>query len=365
VPTSKGLDNHEMTPAIKERKLKGLYLIGEDLITADSNYNDVADALGKLELFVVQDLFFTKTAQFADVILPAAGSLEKEGTFTNTERRIQRIYPAFGPLGDTRPDWEIIQSIANRLGANWDYKHPSDVMDEAASLCPIFAGVTYERLEGYRSLQWPVHKDGTDEPTLFLERFPFPDGKANLFPLEWIEPCETQNEEFDLHVNNGRVLEHFEVGNMTYKSPGIRALIPDTFVEVSPELAAERGIESGTMVELRSPYGWVKVRALVTDRVRGKQLYMGMNTLDYPVNKLTGSNVDRATHTPAYKEISVHMRVLGKKESPLPPDNFRFAHPTPQYGVEVERKWRRSDYHQPGTELVQLQMAPLAMTEKE
>ena len=356
IPETKGLDNHEMVRAIEKGQMKGLYVIGEDTITSDAHYWVVDGALRELDFFVLQDLFFTKTARYADVILPAAASLEKEGTFTNTERRIQRLYRVLEPLGDTRPDWQIIQDIANRLGADWKYTHPSQVMDEAAGLCPLFAGVTYERLEGYKSLQWPVHEDGTDEPLLFTKEFPFPDGKAKFHPLEWIEPCEQAGDEFDLHLNNGRVLEHFEVGNMTYQVEGCKEITPDTFVEVSPELAAERGIEDGTLVELRSRRGQVKVRAIVTDRVRGKQLYMGMNTIDYPVNMVTGSDVDRATHTPSFKETAVQMRILGKEEPPLPRENFRFGHRTPQNGVEVERKWRRPDYHKPGGDLVQLEM---------
>jgi formate dehydrogenase major subunit len=242
------------------------------------------------------------------------------------------------------------------MDAKWKYTHPSQVMAEAAELCPLFAGVTYERLEGYKSLQWPVHKDGTDEPLLFTKKFPFPDGKAKFYPLEWIEPGEKVDDEFDLHLNNGRVLEHFEVGNMTYRVQGCREITPDTFVEVSPELAAERGIENGTLLEIRSRHGWVKVRAIVTHRVQGRQLYMGMNTLEYPVNRLIGGNVDRATHTPAYKEAAVQMRIIGKEDPPLPKENFRFGHRTPEQGVEVERKWRRADYKIPGGSLVQIQM---------
>ena len=355
VPENKGLDNHEMVGAIHEGKMKAVYVIGEDVITSDANYNEVDGALRKLDFFVLQDLFFTKTARYADVILPAAASLEKEGTFTNTERRIQRLYQVFEPLGETRPDWQIIQDIANRLGANWKYNHPSEVMAEAAELCPLFAGVTYERLEGYKSLQWPVHKDGTDEPLLFTKQFPFPDGKAKFHPLEWVEPCEQVDAEFDLHLNNGRVLEHFEVGNMTYQVKGCGEITPDTFLEVSPELAKERGIQDGTLVQLRSPYGSLKVRAIVTDRVQGKQMYMAMNTTEFPVNMVTSSQVDRATHTPAYKEASVEMTILGQEKPPLPRENFRFGHRTPQNGVEVERKWRRPDYRQPDGNLIQLE----------
>ncbi|HLJ18447.1 MAG TPA: formate dehydrogenase subunit alpha [Bryobacteraceae bacterium] len=355
LPSTKGLDNHEMVNAIEEGKLKAMYVIGEDMITSDSNLGATEHALSKLELFVMQDLFFTKTCHFADVILPGCPSIEKEGTFTSTERRIQRLYEVFKPLGESRPDWRILQDIANRLGAGWNYENPSQIMDEAASLCPIFAGVTYERLEGYKSLQWPVAADGSDQPLLYTKSFPFADGKAKLYPLPWIEPCVQVDAEFDVHVNNGRILEHFEVGNMTYRVKGIREEAPDTFVEISPELAAELGIQTGRYLELRSRYGWVKVRALVTGRVQGKQVYMAMNTLEFPVNRLSSSNTDRATDTPAFKEIAAKMRVLPEMgDSPLPRSNFRFGHPTPQKGVEVERKWERPDYHVPGVELVQV-----------
>src|SRR5213083_3816553 len=140
----------------------------------DSNANYVCDAFEKLDFFVVQDIFFSNTCRYADVVLPGAPSLEKEGTFTSTERRIQRIYQVLDPLEGCRPDWKIIQDVASSLGARWNYQHPSEVMDEIASLTPLFAGVNYERLEGYKSLQWPVTADGTDEPLLYTKRFAFP-----------------------------------------------------------------------------------------------------------------------------------------------------------------------------------------------
>lgn len=347
--TNKGLDNHEMVDAIHQGKLRALYLKGEDMITSDANEGDVSNALKKLEFFVVQDIVMSETARYADIILPAAPSLEKEGTFTSTERRIQRLYQVWEPLGDSKPDWQIIQDIANALGAGWKYQHPSDIMDEAASLVPIFAGVSYERLEGYKSLQWPVAADGSDQPLLFTKGFPFPDGKAKFSPVEWQEPCERRNEEFDLHLNNGRLLEHFEAGNMTFRSPGIMRETPNQFLEISPELAAQRGITTGRWVRLRSQYGQTKVQVLVTNRVQGKQVYLPLNSVAEPVNRLTGSGTDRATHTPAYKETAVQMVVLPEQgSSPLPRQNFRFGRPTPQSGVEVERKWQRPDYRMPG-----------------
>src|SRR5579864_9111751 len=216
-----GLDNHEMIEAIHQGKLKAMYLFGEEISLVDSNVNFVNDGLAKLEFFVVQDIFFSKTCQFADVVLPASPSLEKEGTFTSTERRIQRLYQVFEPLPGSRPDWQIIQDVANRLGAHWQYQHPSEIYREIASLTPMFAGVTYERLEGYKSLQWPVAADGTDEPLLYTKRFNFPDGKARLFPISYSQPSDPPDEEYDLHLNYGRLLEHFHEGNLTYRSEGI------------------------------------------------------------------------------------------------------------------------------------------------
>jgi formate dehydrogenase major subunit len=351
LPKEKGLDNQQMVEAIFAGKLKAMYLMGEDMAWVDANANHIHSALEKLEFFVVQDMFFTKTAQFADVVLPASPSLEKDGTFTNTERRIQRLYQVLEPMGESKPDWKIIMELANRLGADWKYEHPGEIMAEAASLATMFAGVSYERLEGWKSLLWPVQADGTDTPILYLDRFPFPDGKARLTPTEWVPPVEVDSQ-YDLVLNNGRLLEHFHEGNLTNKSQGIMHKTPDTFVEVSPELAEERGIKDGSFVRLESEYGAVKLRVVVTDRVQGKEIYVPMNSVseDSAVNLLTSSFSDLTTHTPAYKEAKVKMQVLEVEgENPLPRYNSRFGKRNPQRGVEVERKWKRADYRLPET----------------
>ncbi|WP_157448716.1 formate dehydrogenase subunit alpha [Deinococcus peraridilitoris] len=351
LPTNKGLDNHEMVHGIHAGTIKAVYLKGEEMGLVDSNINYVDQAFEMLEFFVVQEVFFSRTAEFADVVLPASPSLEKDGTFTNTERRIQRLYRALEPLGQSKPDWEIIQAVANALGAGWNYQHPSEIMDEIASLVPLYAGVTYERLEGFKSLQWPVLPDGSDTPLLFTEGFPFPDGKARLYPAQFIGRFEPLDEEYDLHLNNGRMLEHFHEGNMTYKSPGITHKVPGMFIEVSEELARERGLENGRFVRLVSRHGAIKGRVLVSGRVFGKQVYVPMNTQEAPhmVNRLTGSHTDLSTHTPAYKDTAVRLEVLPDMgDSPLPRWNHRYGQPTPQRGVEVERKWRRADYVFPG-----------------
>ena len=184
LPSTKGLDNKEMIDAIHQGKLKAMYLFGEEISLVDSNKNVVDGGLSKLDFFVVQDIFFSDTCRFADVVLPASPSLEKEGTFTSTERRIQRLYEVFEPLEGSRPDWRIIQEIANRLGANWNFKHPSEIYAEIASLTPLFAGVTYERLEGYKSLQWPVAADGTDQPLLYTQGVQFPGRQSEAIPVD-------------------------------------------------------------------------------------------------------------------------------------------------------------------------------------
>ncbi|HEU5140710.1 MAG TPA: molybdopterin-dependent oxidoreductase, partial [Bacillales bacterium] len=345
-----GMDNHQMVEAIHEGKLKSMYVQGEDMGIVDTNANHVQSAFEKLEFFVVVDLFLTKTAQYADVVFPAAPSLEKDGTFVSTERRVQRLYQALDPRGDSKPDWQILVKLAEAMDFNWDYTHPGQIMDEAASLTPLFAGVSYERLEGYKSLQWPVAEDGTDSPLLYTEEFHFDDGKAKLYPLEFVEPL-APNEEFDLHVNNGRLLEHFHEGNMTYKSEGITRKTPSAWIEVSPELAEDRGIKEGSLIRLISETGSIKGRVVVTDRVRGNELYVPLNDNGKTaINYLTNNDVDYATNTPAYKEVPVKMKVIDVDgDSPLPSNNHRRGNRQPQIGVKVEKKWERDDYTFPGS----------------
>jgi formate dehydrogenase major subunit len=355
LPGKRGYDNHEMVDAILEGKLRAMYLAGEDMISADANANHVGEGFSKLDLFVVQDIFFTETCRYADVVLPAAPALEKEGTFTSTERRVQRLYQAMPELGDSKADWKITQELAQKMGAAWDYKHPSEIMAEMASLTPLYAGASFERLEGYKTLQWPIHEDGTDEPILYLDGFHFPDKKANLYPLVFREPTDQPNPDFDLFLNNGRVLEHFHEGNMTHRVAGIHHENPERYVEISEELAAERKIVSGRWVRLVSHHGAVKLKALVTSRVTGKQVYLPLTSQEGPLNVLTGQMVDTTTHTPAYKETAVRMELLPDQGSnPLQTTNFRFnGKRTPQIGVQVERKWKRSDYKMPGSDTAQ------------
>lgn len=347
--TNDGYNNHTMVQAMHDDKLKSMYIIGEDMAIVDANARTVQEGFDRLEFMVVQDIFFTRTCEHADVVLPASPSLEKEGTFVNTERRLQRLYEVMPPLTASKPDWLILTELAQAMGADWNYSHPGEIMDEAASLTPLFAGVSYERLAGYRSLQWPIAEDGTDTPHLYLNRYNMADDKAHLYPLEWKPPAEETDEEYDLHVNNGRLLETFHEGNLTHKSPGIRSQIPGNFVEVSPALARERGIDEGTRVRLTSRHGSIDLPAVITDRVRDKVIYVTENAVDNSrqINMLVSNEADRDSSTPAYKEIAAKMEVLGPGEPFLPKDNFRYGNPTPLHDTRIDRKWARRDYVEP------------------
>ncbi len=372
LPLEAGLDNHEMVDAIHQGTLHALIVVGEELSLVDANVDYVQEALSKLGFLVVSELFFSRTCEFADVILPAAASLEKDGTFTNTERRIQRLHAAMDPIGQAKPDWEILQLIAEHLGYQWGYTHPRQIMDEIAALTPLMAGVTYDRLEGYASLQWPVAEDGTDSPLLYTEEFHFEDGKARLYPLSFREPTDQTDEEYPLHVNNGRVLEHFHEGNMTLRSEGLSRIEPDTYVEMTRQTALDQGgLKTGDWVKLISRRGEITARILLSDEVADGEVYVPMQAVE--LNRLTSNQTDPDSHTPAYKEIAARLERVdgpierrgGQREgadrarkgardlpgdpagSPLPPHHHRYGHPTPQDGVLVEDKWAREDYVAP------------------
>ncbi len=346
LPNNPGMTNNGCLEGIMEGKIRGLLVVGEDLVLTGSDTGFISRGLEKLDFLAVIDPFLTETAKFADVVLPAAVSVEKEGTYVNTERRIQRIYRVMEPLAGSRPDWQIAISIAREMGYNWNYSHPSEIMDEVAALTPMFAGVNYRRLEGYASLQWPVETGGRDTPLLYTERFHFPDGKAVLTPVSWKGRLDV-DQEFDLCLNSGRMLEHFHEGNETFRTEGIRKMAPSTFLEISPDLAARRGIGSGDTVRITSRWGSLRIKALVTDRVSGNELYMPMNdTGDQAVNILTGRIWDPDAGTPSYKDVPVRLEKMPDRRSdpPLPGNNFRWRTAVPQKGVNVGEKWTRRDY---------------------
>ncbi|MCI2414186.1 MAG: formate dehydrogenase subunit alpha [Candidatus Aramenus sp.] len=345
-----GLQIPQMIEGVLEGKVHALYVVGEDTVMVDCGTPLTRKALEEVDFLVVQDMFMTETAKLADVILPASASLEKEGTFTNTERRIQRFYKAMEPLGDSKPDWEIIQMVANAMGANWHYRGPHEVMEEASRLCPIFAGVSYSRLEGFNSLLWPVDSEGRDTQVLYVDKFATPSGKAKLYPLSW-SPPQLKDEVHRVTANTGRVLEHFHVGNMTRRVEELKRRIPEAFVEVSRELAERYNIKDGDLILIKSKFGGeVKARALVSDRVRGDEVFIPLYTSDSSngVNNLTGNVYDKDSGTPGYKDTPVVIEKVeeGDGSPPLPRDNWRFhvKERKRQLGIRVEEKWKREEF---------------------
>lgn len=290
-----------------------------------------------------------QNAQFADVVLPGCPSVEKEGSFVNTERRIQRFYPVMPPLGDSRPDWLILTQLAARMGFDWGYTHPGQIMAEVASIAGSFAGVSYERLEGWKSQLWPVKADGSSTPLLYTDTFKSADGRATLYPVSWQPPAEEADADYDLLLNNGRMLEHFQSTNQSGRGGRTTSLSPEWYVEISPELAAGRSLNTGDWVRLSSRRGALEVPVVVTERVQGKVLFISIHQGKEGINQLTGEHHDPAVNTPAYKEIAIRLDALDRTPhpNPLPEHNFRHGKRTPITGVPVEAKWRRDDYREP------------------
>ncbi|MFE4110903.1 formate dehydrogenase subunit alpha [Kosakonia sp. YIM B13611] len=344
-----GQDNSMMVELARSDVIRAMYVIGEETAFSDADAENVHQGFTNLDFLVVQDLFLSRTAQFADVVLPGCPSVEKEGSFVNTERRIQRFYPVMEPLGDSRPDWWILTQLAARMGHDWGYQHPQEIMAEVAGIAESFAGVSYSRLEGWKSQVWPVNADGSSTPLLYTERFKSPDGRATLYPLSWQSPAEEADAQYDLLLNNGRMLEHFQSTNQTGQGGRTTSLSPDWFVEISPQLANARSLQEGDWVKLISRRGEVEVPVVVTDRVEGKVLFISIHQGKEGINKLTGEHHDPAVNTPAYKELAVRLERLDRPPlpDPLPKHNFRHGKRTPIDKVPVDEKWQRADYREP------------------
>lgn len=344
-----GADNFKMVQHAHEGKLRAMYITGEETAFSDADSTNVHEAFSNLEFMVVQDIFMSRTAEFADVVLPGCPSVEKEGTFVNTERRIQHFSPAMAPLGDSRPDWQIFTDLAARLGHPWYYPNPGAIMAEAAGIAEIFAGVSYEQLVGWQSQIWPVNANGESTPLLYTEQFHFPDGKARLYPLRWQPPAEQEDAEYNLLLNNGRMLEHFQSTNQTGQGGRFMSLSPNAFVEISPQLAAERGLTEGEWVRISSRRGSMDVPVVITDRVAGNVLFMPIHHGKDGVNTLTGEHHDPDVNTPAYKEVAVNMKRVERRiqPNPLPLHNFRYGQRTPLDHLPVEQKWQQQGYREP------------------
>ncbi|NUB93818.1 formate dehydrogenase subunit alpha [Haloterrigena sp. SYSU A121-1] len=316
-PVEPGLKVPEMFREAHEGNLRGMYIVGENPALSEPDVQHAGEALEALDFLVVQDIFMTETAEHADVILPAATSPEKHGTFTNTERRIQRVQPTATPPGAARQDWEITQELANRLGYDWNYDHPREIMDEISDLVPIYGGVSYDRLEEgpQHGLQWPVpHAEHPGTPYLYdyeNGNFNFEDRRARFVPADSGQPGEIPDEDYPLTLTSGRVLYHWHTGQLTRRVEGLMSHVGESFVEIHPELAARLDVTDGEYVRVESRRGEIVVKAQVTERVDAGTLFIPMHFAAGAVNKLTQETFDPQSGIPEYKVSSVRVEPLG------------------------------------------------------
>jgi formate dehydrogenase alpha subunit len=303
-----GMKLTTMFPAAIAGDIKAMYIMGENPVLTDPDSHHVREALSKLDFFVFQDIFFNETAEYAHVILPACSYAEKDGTFTNTERRVQRIRKAIEPIGDSHTDYWIVSEIARRMGAKgFDHKDAAAIMEEIARLTPSYAGINYRRLEE-GGLQWPCPSD--DHPGTCImheEIFARPSGKGNFVPLKYRPPVEMTDAEYPLMLMTGRRLYHYHA-TMTRKAGILNTLMSEEELQINPADAASRGINQGDMVHVTSRQGEVKVRAKITNAVPAGVVHMAFHFAETPTNVLISSRpetLDPVTGTPAYKTCPV------------------------------------------------------------
>jgi len=293
-------------------KIKGMYIMGENPLLSDPNLTHTKEALENLDFLVVQDLFLTETAQMADVVLPGASFAEKDGTFTNTARRIQRVRKAIEPIGMSRADWQIICQIAqkmNYLGMNYD--SPEEIMNEIATVTPIYGGVHYKRLEE-KGLQWPC-SDRDHPGTRYLHKDRFTRGKGRFHPVEYIPPAEYPDSEYPFLLTTGRVLQHFHTGTLTRRAKALNTFVPECLVEINPKDASRLGIKDDDMVKVVSRRGEIITRAKLTDRSTEGLIFVPFHFTEAPANILTNDALDPDSKIPEYKVAAVKMKKYERK----------------------------------------------------
>jgi len=293
-----GLTVTEMIDAAYKGEVKALYVMGENPALSDPDQSHVLTALENCEFLVVQDIFYTETAELADVILPAVSHLEKEGHFTNTERRVQRIQKMIEPVGNAKADWEIIQLIAKAMGSDWNYNSAQDICDEINQLTPQYGGITWERV-GRFGLQWPCPTP-THPGTPILHKDRFARGLGLLRGISFIEPDELPDEEYPLIMTTGPVLEHFHTGTMTRKTEGLNRLA-GPMVMISVEDAEQMGIGNSEMVSISTRRGTIQAPAFVTKRITKGVIYLPFHYKEAPANKLTNPALDPIAKIPELK----------------------------------------------------------------
>jgi len=300
-----GLKVTEMIPKAHSGELKALYIIGENPLVSDADLAHVAKSIEHLDFLVVQDIFMTETAALADVVLPSACFAEKDGTFSNTERRVQRVRKAVDPPGEARDDWWITAQIARRMGYDMPYKTAEEIMAEIARVTPSYGGITYDRID-YEGLHWPCPT--ADHPgTPILHKDQFPIGRGRFHAIDFIPPAETTDDEYPFSLTTGRVLYHYHTGTMTRKSEGLNERVPENFVEISLRDARTLGIADGGPIEISSRRGKITAVAKISTAAVSGTVFIPFHFAESAANQLTNAALDPVSGIPEYKVCAVKL----------------------------------------------------------
>jgi predicted molibdopterin-dependent oxidoreductase YjgC len=300
IPSKPGLSLVEMIKEAAQGNIKAMFIMGENPMVSNPEIKEVEKALSNLEFLVVSDLFLTDTARLASVVLPACSFAEKDGTFTNTERRVQRIRKSINPVGESLPDWQIICRISKEMGYEMNYDHPCEIMEEIALLTPIYGGIFYDRLDKEWGIQWPCYHR-RHPGTSYLHRETFVRGKAHFTPVEYRVDFEQADKDYPFILTTGRVYFHFHTGSMSRRSSILDREVPESFVNINPEDAKALNIKEGEKVRITSKRGGIEVKASITDTVIKGMLFVPFHFKESPVNKLTSSKLDPISKIPELK----------------------------------------------------------------
>lgn len=317
-----GLTVTEMIPGILDGKIKSLYIIGEDPVMSDPDTNHIRKCLSSVDFLVLQEIFPSETAAYADVLLPGSSFAEKTGTFTNTERRVQIVRQAIEPLGDSKPDWWILSQLAKKLlarisdrvrkdapHAGWEYSNTSEIMSEINALTPSYGGITHARLEAGERLQWPCPT--ADHPgTPILHTKQFTRGKGKFMPIDHVPPAERPDDEYPMVMSTGRVLYHWHGGQMTRRAEGIMQVYGEALVELNPDDAEKLGVNGRNILRITSRRGSIEAQAWVTDRVPPGMVYANFHFPEASANELTHASLDPVSKIPSYKVTAVRVELV-------------------------------------------------------
>ena len=321
LPTKNGLNLNEMMKKVGD-SIKGLFVMGEDILISEPNLSKLESGMNKIEFVVVQDIFLNETCRYADVVFPAACFAEKDGVFANSERRVQLVRKAVEPPGEARADWEILLDLAAACGGKWQHQTPAEIYAELVRIAPKFAGLSHERIDAEGGLQWPC-PDPDHPGTRYLHEGRVLRGKGLFQAVEYRPPVEVADEEYPLVLSTGRTLYHYNAATQTRRTEGLAAKQPASHVEIHPRDAKARSIEQGELVEVRSRRGNIRARALLSRQVRRGSIWMPLHFPDSRPNLLTVDEGDPITGTAEYKVCAAEIVKIDSASEPLPGVEFR------------------------------------------